>query len=52
MLSPRLKAELPGRTVAENFGAYEGSSLKLPEDAVLPDLSFLSKHREKFNFKT
>lgn len=47
VLSPRLKDALPQRAVAENFGAYEGELLLVPEDAVLPDLNFLAKHRAK-----
>ncbi len=45
VLSPRLKRELPQRSVAENFGAYAGESLKYPDDAILPDMSFLAQHR-------
>ncbi|CAN5843338.1 HNH endonuclease [soil metagenome] len=45
LLSPRLKMELRQRSIAENFGAYEGESLRFPTDAVLPDLEFLSVHR-------
>jgi putative restriction endonuclease len=45
LLSPRLKAELPQRAVAENFGAYAGEPLHLPQDAAPPDLAFLAKHR-------
>lgn len=52
LLSPKIKAEFPQRAVVENFGAYEGEPLHLPDDAVLPDLSFLSEHRAKFRFKT
>jgi putative restriction endonuclease len=44
LLSPRLKAELSQRAVAENFGAYAGEPLYFPDDAVLPDAAFLSKH--------
>lgn len=51
MLAPRLKAELPMRTVVDNFGAYEGAALKIPDDAVLPDLAFLAQHRVKFHFR-
>jgi len=47
ILSKRLKKELGQKTVAENFGAYSGESLKLPEDAHFPDPSFLSYHRER-----
>lgn len=47
VLSPRLKVELPQRAVAENFGAYAGEPLRLPDDAALPELSFLAEHRAK-----
>ncbi len=47
LLSPRLKSELPQRAVAENFGAYAGLPLILPDDAALPDTSFLATHRAK-----
>ena len=45
ILSPRLKSELPTRIVADTFGRYEGEPLHLPEDAVLPDIEFLARHR-------
>ncbi len=47
LLSPKLKAELSQRAVSENFGAYAGQPLCLPEDAALPELTFLSEHRAK-----
>ncbi|MGB8472699.1 MAG: HNH endonuclease [Candidatus Acidiferrum sp.] len=47
LLSPRLKRELPTRAVTESFGAYEGESLRFPDDAVLPELAFLDEHRSK-----
>jgi putative restriction endonuclease len=47
VLSPRLKAELPHRAVAESFGAYAGLPLQLPNDAALPEPAFLAEHREK-----
>ena len=47
LLSPRLKAELSQRAVAENFAAYAGESLCLPDDAALPELAFLAEHRAK-----
>ena len=47
LLSTRLKAELPQRMVAENFGAYAGEALQLPDDAALPELAFLATHRAK-----
>lgn len=45
LLSPRLKAEIPQRSVAENFGAYAGEPLHFPDDAAPPELAFLSQHR-------
>jgi hypothetical protein len=45
ILSPRLKAELNQRSAAENFGAYAGEPLQVPDDAALPDASFLARHR-------
>jgi putative restriction endonuclease len=47
LLSPKLKAELPQRAIAENFGAYAGQPLCLPDDAALPELAFLSEHRNR-----
>ena len=52
LLSPRLKAELPQRSVAENFGAYEGEKLRFPDDAAPPELTFLSQHRATIFRKT
>jgi len=51
VLSKRLRDELPQRSVAENFGAYEGQPLQLPDDAAFPDLSFLAEHRTKIFVK-
>lgn len=45
LLSPRLKAELSQKAVAENFGAFLGQPLHLPDDAAIPDLAFLAEHR-------
>jgi len=47
VISPRLKVELPQRAIADNFGAYAGQALRLPDDAALPDLAFLAEHRTK-----
>jgi putative restriction endonuclease len=47
LLSPQLRTALPQRAVAENFGAYAGRPLCLPDDAALPDLVFLAEHRAK-----
>lgn len=48
MLSPKLKQALSQKTAAANFGAYEGQALCLPDDAALPELEFLAKHRKRF----
>jgi putative restriction endonuclease len=48
MLSPQLKQSLSQQTVAQNFGAYEGQALCLPDDSALPELEFLAKHRARF----
>jgi putative restriction endonuclease len=45
LLSPHLKVEINQRSVAENFGAYAGEPLRFPDDAALPELEFLAKHR-------
>lgn len=45
LLSPRLKTHLSQRAAAENFGAYAGEPLRLPDDAVMPDAAFLARHR-------
>lgn len=47
LLSPRLNAALPQRSVAENFGVYAGESLRFPDDAAPPERAFLSQHRAK-----
>jgi putative restriction endonuclease len=47
LVSSRLKGELSQRSIAENFGAYAGEALRLPDDAVLPELAFLAEHRAK-----
>lgn len=47
VLSSRLKAELPQRAIAENFGAYVGEALHVPDDAAFPNLAFLAEHRAK-----
>jgi len=44
-MSKRLKSAFAQQYVAENFGAYEGEALRIPEDAVLPDEKFLVMHR-------
>lgn len=47
VLSPQLERELPQRAVAENFGAYAGMTLSLPDDAAQPDAGFLAEHHAK-----
>jgi putative restriction endonuclease len=44
-LSPRLKAQLSQRAIAENFGEYSGEVLRFPDDATPPEMAFLSQHR-------
>jgi hypothetical protein len=48
VLSARLKAELPQRAVAENFAAYAGEGLRLPDDAALPQAEFLAAHHARW----
>jgi putative restriction endonuclease len=50
LLSKKLRAELPQRSVAENFGAYEGEALRFPDDAVAPELEFLARHRGRWGY--
>ena len=45
ILSARLQREAPQRTVNENFLAYAGQALLIPEHGVPPDVGFLAKHR-------
>ena len=45
ILSPKLKRELPQRSIAENFGAYAGELLIVPADAAFPKEEFLAEHR-------
>ena len=47
LLSPQLKAELSQRSIADNFGAYAGEPLRIPDDAAPPEPAFLSQHRAK-----
>ncbi|MBM3851801.1 MAG: HNH endonuclease [Verrucomicrobia bacterium] len=48
LLSPALKRALPTPIIEANFGAFAGTQLTLPPDAVLPDLEFLASHRAIF----
>ncbi len=45
ILSPLLIAQLPQRSIEENFTAYAGTSLLFPNDAALPDPAFLWEHQ-------
>lgn len=46
-LSPRLEFDLTQRCVAENFAAYSGETLTIPDDAALPEPAFLKHHRTR-----
>jgi len=46
MLSPKIKKELSAKVIEGNFGDFEGTTLKLPDDAALPESSFVAQHRE------
>ena len=45
ILSPKLRRQLSQRAAGENFGAYEGERLSIPNDAALPEPAFLAEHR-------
>jgi putative restriction endonuclease len=45
VLSRKLRDELSEPVINDYFGKYSGEALHLPEDAALPDLKFLAKHR-------
>lgn len=45
VLSARLRDHLTEAVIEDTFGKYEGKTLLLPADAVLPNLSFLATHR-------
>jgi hypothetical protein len=48
LLSPKLKtAGISQKIVADNLLAYAGEPLHLPVDAKLPDVEFLSIHRNQ-----
>ena len=46
VLSKLLRDQLSESIVENLFGKFEGKTLHLPDDAALPDLSFLAKHRK------
>lgn len=48
ILSPKLRAFLPEKSVAAHFEAHELQTLAVPEDGIPPDLEFLSRHRSRF----
>lgn len=45
VLSRKLRDELSEPVIKDYFGKYSGEALHLPDDAALPDLKFLAKHR-------
>lgn len=47
ILSTRLKSVLPFESVTYQFEAFEGKSLRVPDDGILPNPSFLEIHRKK-----
>ena len=47
VLSKRLKSVLPNEAVRNQFDAFEGNILRLPDDGTLPDPGFLKIHRGK-----
>lgn len=51
VLSKGLRNHLSESIVEDLFGKFEGKTLHLPDDAALPDLSFLANHRKSI-FKT
>jgi hypothetical protein len=46
LLSSKLNKDLSQRAIRENFFAYSGEPLNLPEDAVSPEPTFLAAHRQ------
>ena len=46
VLSKRLRDYLPNETLEENFNAYEGKAIQLPEK-FQPDGDFMRRHREE-----
>ncbi len=51
LLSKRLRKLLPQEAVKSSFEAYEKALLKLPDDAITPNLVFLAQHRVRFNLR-
>jgi len=47
ILTAKLKAALPDRTLEDAFVAYEGLRLGIPTDGIQPDPSFIAEHRAK-----
>ncbi len=47
LLSPLLRSHMEQKIVEVNFGDYASEPLQLPDDAALPDLSFVAEHRRK-----
>jgi len=50
ILSSRLRAYLPQQAVETHFEAYDRKPLDLPGDALPPEQTFLSEHRNRFEF--
>lgn len=45
VLSPKLKKHFPQSALEQNFAAYEGLPIRLPDMLAEPDKAFLSHHR-------
>ncbi len=50
LVSKRLRDFLPDSAVISSFEIHIGKPLRLPKDGIPPDLDFLSRHRERFQF--
>jgi len=48
VLSKELKSECSNSVLKESFAVFEGKRINLPEEALVPNKAFLSKHREAF----
>lgn len=51
LLSPQLVRRLADNAVQHHFAPFAGIPLSLPDDAQLPDETFLKSHRKRFGFR-
>ncbi len=47
VLSSRLRSHFPQAAMEQNFGAFEGKPIRLPDKLAEPSLEFLAYHRER-----